>query len=203
MNKEKTSIMRLIIPFIILVMLSILLITSAVALYVISSDKVNNTFTPAKPKLPTIQKTVGEDGTITDIKVSVGDTEYPVYVRAKYIITWQMTDGTVVFERPEQGVDKDYTLAMYSSKNWQTYTWTQGGESYFDDYYYYNKPLSKGGVTDVLIASFKSLKPNGSGPHDSTLKLQVIVQTVQAVGSLDENPNTLAWQDAWQGYLMN
>ena len=166
--------------------------TGVYAKYVRQAGNVENTFAPAVSIIPEIKSGM------SDIDIAVGPTDYPVYVRAAIIVTWQDNDGIVHFTKPAAGTD--YTLALNLTN------WEQGG----DGYYYCKEPVKSTqetpGKTPVLI---NSCTQTGTPPAEGyALNLEVIAQTVQAVGYTDGDgvdPATEidAYKDAWGVSLDN
>lgn len=196
---------------------AIIFTTLAYALYIRYTEKMSNTFDPAYSTDPVINETFNKY-LKENVYFNVGVTEYPVYVRAKIVVTWQkknpdydpnddppsdeyLTD----FKTPEEGAGKDYEIkfanlstggSLMSGKS----EWVYRAE---DGYYYFTAPVSSGESTDVLIDSCKQLK---DGPDGYALNVNIIVQTVQAVGYTDGYDGTgdaeqyKAWRDAWGIY---
>lgn len=168
----------------------IAVITASVyAAFLRKSDTVQNTFSPAVSKIPEIQEII-EDNAKKDIKISVGKTDYPVYVRVALVFNWQEKgnkNGVIYFSKPVK--DKDYTLKINESK------WEQKS----DGYYYYKDPVPSNGVTDTSLIT--ECKPISNAPDGYALSVNVIAQTVQAVGHTDEDskgtPTITALEDAW------
>ena len=154
------------------------------AAFVRNAGTVNNTFSPADSILPTIKEEF--DGNVKkDVKIEVGKTNYPVYVRAAIIVNWQEAgndNGPYYFEPPKP---EDYELVINDAK------WIKYG-----DYYYYTEPVESDGTTDTLIVS---CKPKNPAPDDNySLSVTITAQTVQAVGRTD-NDTQSAVLNAW-GY---
>lgn len=161
------------------------------AYYIKNAGKVTNTFTPADSVQPEVVEDF--DGNVKEnVYVKVGNTGYPVYVRAEIVITWQKEDGTVYFANPIE--DSDYKLDLILSEAGSTTGWVKGN----DGYYYYQTPVESDGKTSALI---KKCVPISKGPtSEYTLNVEIIVQTVQAIGYTDgENSKPVidAYKDAW------
>ena len=108
-----------------------------------------------------------------DYAVNVGEPGYAVYVRAAVVVNWTNGDNILAT------VPTEYTMTM--GDNW----FEHGG------FWYYEEPIYQG-ATDPLIAAFSA-----TGEKTGyTLTVDVIAQTIQAVGTTDvgENP---AVTDAW------
>ena len=179
-EKSRLGILLIVIALIAVIAVPVL------AQYIKNSGEVTNTFTTADSVKPEIIETFVDNAIKKDVYFKVGDTGYPVYVRAAIVITWQDKDGTVYFSNPTK--DTDYTLDL-NSTDW---------EKRDDGFYYYKESIESGGKTTYLINECKQKK---EAPADGyTLSVEIIVQTVQAVGSTDgENgaPEIDAWEDAW------
>lgn len=186
---------------IILIVLAVVLVIAVpvMAYYLKNSGEVSNNFHPADSITPTVAERF-KNNVKEDVCVEVGVTEYPVYVRAKILITWKdKKTGNVIYEEPIApkpildgdkiiGYEGDYLIDLNLSNN--------GWVLESDGYYYYTTPVESGKKTDVLI---KSLVPNVD-TGDRYLSAEIITQTVQAVGFTDEdNTNGVipAYRDAW------
>lgn len=159
--------------------------TTVGASYLKNSGELKNTFKPADSVVPEIIETF-EDSVKKDVYFKVGITDYPVYVRAAIVITWQNEAGVVYFSDPIN--NSDYTIDLNLTE-WDLRS---------DGFYYFKNAVKSGGKTSNLINLCKQIS---AAPVDGyTLSVEIIVQTVQAVGSTDgENgaPETDAWKDAW------
>lgn len=193
---------------IILVALSAAFTSMLNAAYIKSSNDVVNTFDPADSVDPKIIEDF--DGTVKqNVYFEVDEnpdhlTEYPVYVRAAIVFTWQDETGVVYYSKPIEateydetnGYNGDYTIDLN----------TDGWELGADGFYYYKESVESGDKTDILIKECRQV--NAAPAEGYTLSVEIIVQTVQAVGytdgedNMDENdPNKIpAWDDAgWEG----
>lgn len=164
-----------------------LIATSVFAAYVKNSSVLKNTFNPADSPTPTITEKF--DRTLKkDVKFKIGNIEYPVYVRAKIVITWQDKYGNVYYSEPKKGLD--YKIVL-NDTDWEY--------NEADKFFYYNKVVESGGETKNLI---ETCEQTDKAPADGyTLSVEIIVQTIQAVGYTDnEKDEKPAWQDAdWKG----
>lgn len=143
-----------------------------------------NTIEPAPEPTIQIQESLREENDRVvkeNVCVDVGNPGYAVYVRATIVATWQDQDGNIFYQMPTQGTA--YTLQI------NTEDWFQAGE-----FYYFKKPVNSG-KTDELIELCKWI---GDPPVDGyDLHVEVIAQTIQAVGTTDEG-NIPAVEDAWK-----
>lgn len=184
MNRKNKRISQFGILLIILTVLAALISVSVFAAYLRNSNEVKNTFKPADSVVPEIVETF--DGSVKkDVSFKVGDTDYPVYVRAAIVITWQNEAGIVYFSQPN--LNTDYTISL-NSTNWELRD---------DGFYYYKTSVPSGGQTSNLINVCEQI---GDAPVDGfTLNVEILVQTIQAIGSTDgENgaDEIPAWEDA-------
>lgn len=155
------------------------------ARYIRRAGDVKNDFNAAVSVNPTVMEVVDDPLTgMQKVSVQVGDTDYPVYVRAEIVITWQNEAGIVYFSKPD--TSRDYELVLNLTDGWK-----EGN----DGYYYYTKPVESGEATTVLISSCTQ-RSTATPPDGYTLSVEIIAQTVQAVGSTDDDTK-LAYQDAW------
>ena len=190
---------------IILVALSVAFTSMLNAAYIKNSNDVVNTFKPADSIIPEIVEDF--DGTAKkNVYFEVGDTEYPVYVRATIVFTWQDETGIVYYSKPIEatpilsdggeiiGYDGDYTIDLnLSDTDWEY--------NEKDGFYYFKNPVKSGDKTGILINECRQV--NAAPVEGYTLSVEIIVQTVQAVGYTDEdNENGVipAYQDAWNLY---
>ena len=134
------------------------------------SGSVNNTFTPETERNPSISETF-EDNVKTDVKVNVGDLDYAVYVRAAIVVVWKNNDGEVYGQMPEAG--KDYEIHLNVG---QEAPWFQQGN------FYYCRDRVDTGETAILI---HQCKPLVAAPTGYYLHVEIVAQTVQAVGTTD------------------
>ena len=206
-------------------LLLVLLLTAMVvavpvsAKYIKRTDDVNNKLKPADSVNPPIEESFnGEIKENVYFRTDETDnkTDYPVYFRVKILITWkkwvpyetETDDNTdtvpenpqdyeaeglgeyvVHFKEPVKG--KDYILTLAGNEEWVY--------NKADDYYYYTELVPSGGQTKALIEKCELLKDTINPPEDGwRLSVELIVQTVQAIGHTDESDNERpAYQDAW------
>ena len=164
---------------------------------------VSNIFRPAVEKVPNILE--GDDGNTFDgitkekVRVSVGATGYAVYVRAAIVVNWEenkedaegkktIIADTGVFHGDAPIAGEDYIIDLNVETN---EPWFCGA----DGFYYHKAMINSEGVTADLIKSCKMV--TGKVPDGYHLKVQIIAQTIQAVGGTDAD-NTPAVTDAWK-----
>lgn len=166
------------------VLLPALLILSAItvsvfALFLKSTPETKNTFTAAVSVNPEITE-LFEENLKEDVCVRITDKGYPVYVRCAVVVNWKDENGYVHIEKPVENTD----YILEAGTNWTKMD---------DGFYYYNYPIQTGETTPLIV----KCEPVGNSPDTAyKLSVNIISQTIQAVGSTDEN-NTPAHIDAW------
>lgn len=177
--------------FLLIVLLAAAVVTSsAIAYFIRNTGEVTNDFSPAGSVNPEINETF-DNNVKENVSIKVGKTGYPVYVRAAIVITWKDKDGIVYFSEPTK--DTDYTITL-NAPDW---------EQKDDGFYYYidstksDNPLmavqSDGSTKELII----ECEPLNDAPADGyTLSVEIIAQTVQAVGTTDDDLKD-AYEDAW------
>ena len=165
-----------------------LAISLTVAVYAYLSTiggSVTNTFMPDVETNPSIDETFTEN-VKTNVSVNVGELDYAVYVRAAIVVTWQKTETVggvdqvhVYGQLPVAGTDYSIDINAGNDKPW----FQQG------DFYYYrqkvdSKEPNEAVFTEVLI---NSCEPLTSAPTGYSLHVEIIAQTIQAVGTTDRN----------------
>lgn len=168
-----------------LVMLAVLMAVAAIAVptlayYMRKSNDLVEDYGPAESGKPIV---VMPGGQVSNVTVKVEDEGYPVYVRAVVVINWQNEQGDQVAFSPAS-----YNLTI--GKDWKTVV-DKGGNTF----YYYTKPVASGGVTTALIDSCNTNPSDDSITIGYSLRIEVIVQTVQAIGT--DGNSKFGWQDAW------
>ena len=169
-----------------LVILAVLGLTvGGVAAYLsTSAGSVENTFAAAAPTDPVIVETFTENASLVkeNVRVNVGDPGYAVYIRAAVVVTWRDDAGNVLAQTPVK--DTDYTISM--------------GEAWFaQDGFWYCKTMVNSGDSPVLINECTVTAQKG----DYHLHVEIIAQTIQALGTTDGDAPIPAVQDAWGVYV--
>ena len=191
MKSEQTKIKRLVPLIVALVVLVVVMAVAVptIARYVLNAKGEGGEHTPAEPSDPSINADADDNG-MKNVSISVEDNGYPVYVRVVIIFTWQKPadgdddDADVYYVQPK--ADVDYTLDL-NTTDWKL----------IGNYYYCTNPVESGKTTAVLINSCERIPDGGADvPEGYELNVEIIVQTVQAVGATD-NGDVPAWQDAW------
>lgn len=195
--KKKMSRRTWINIIVIIVLVAVALLATFVgALYLKKTNDVKNTFSPAASIPPEIKEEFDHE-TKEDVYFEVGTTGYPVFVRAAIIITWKNGDDVVHFTKPVQDTDYEIRLKTASGDDW-----FYRGE---DGFYYYKNAVESEGKTTVLLEFCRQLD-TATPPEGYTLSVEIIVQTVQAVGYTDgemegdtikPGSEIEAWRDAW------
>lgn len=137
-------------------------------------DSANNSFTPEQDENPVISV----DSNTQKVSVDVGEPGYAVYVRAVVVVTWK-SESDVYATAPT------YTVTFENAEDWFEK----------DGFYYFKSSLYKGS-TSALTVDCSDTAPEGYELH-----VEIIAQTIQALGTTDgENP-TPAVQQAWGVYI--
>lgn len=150
-----------------------------------NSDPVTNTFTPDVAVQPVIR----EEFTGTEkrnVRVDVGNLGYAVYVRAAIVATWQNKAGEIHWKMPEAGqyVDSgDYYL-----------DWNDGDWFYHGGYYYLKTMVTDGETPELIKLCFQLAD---APDEDYTLHVEVVAQTIQALGTTDGDSPIPAVTAAW------
>lgn len=159
------------------------LLTGAAAAYLsAATDGVINKFEAETAVKPTVLETF-DYKTKKNVSINVGDPGYAVYVRAAIVVTWKNeTDGNVLSQMPHLG--SDYSITTGDG-------WQRGS----DGFYYYLSPVSSGKTKDLIV----KCEPLGSAPENGyALNVDIITQTIQALGTTDGDTPIPAVQDAWK-----
>ena len=190
MKSEKPMIRRFVPLLIALAVLAVVVavVAPTIAYYIINANDVGEDggdYTPAKPVDPSFSLSF-DNKEMRNVSIGVEDKGYPVYVRVSILITWQKVtedgDTEVYFGQPDEGTD--YTIEF-----------NQIGWEKLDDYYYCTSPVASGKTTGVLINSCV-LEDDADAPEGYVLNVEIIVQTIQAIGATDSG-DVPAWKDAW------
>lgn len=170
-----------------------LMIGSVVAYLSTSTGAVSNTFTADAATDPAVMEDFTGD-VKSNVAVDVGKPGYAVYVRAAIVVTWKDQNGNVYGMGPVASPAGDPDAGDYI---------IELGEGWFkgsDGFYYYEDPVAYDGNSDSskLTASLiESCKPvDGKAPEGYGLNVEIIAQTIQAVGTTDEGGQP-AVTDAW------
>lgn len=172
-------------------------LTVAVYAYLSATDgPVTNTFTPDVETNPSIDETF-TDNVKTNVSVNVGELDYAVYVRAAIVVTWQKTvtvDGVeqvhVYGQLPVAETDYSIDINAGNDKPW----FQQG------DFYYYRQKVDStepnSNVSTAALINSVTEKADANKPDGYTLHVEIIAQTIQALGGTDAD-DTPAVTDAW------
>lgn len=174
--------------WLLIVILVIILPVGGVAAYLSAqTDAVTNTFTPETAVRPSIAETMTNNEK-TNVSVDVGDPGYAVYVRAAVVITWKDAHGNVLGKAPQ---DNAYDIE-YNDSEW-----------FEHDGFWYCKSMVTSGESPVLIKRCNPLA--GHTPEGYGLNVEIVAQTIQALGTTDvdeSHPKEIpAVQDAWGVYV--
>lgn len=213
MKSEKPLIKRLL-PFIVVLLALIVaaaIATPTIAYYIRSANEASQDYTPGESTDPSFGtgneqgstgpssgtgntdpsfQLGGDNKEVKDVSVYVPDDGYPVYVRVAILVTWVRKDNSsVVFDPPVEGEGNSYILDI-NTTDWEKK----------EGFYYCKTPIEYGDtnrLTPVLVNSCTLVgKVFQFDETDCFLNVEIIVQTIQAIGSTDENEKP-AWEDAW------
>ncbi|MCH5199273.1 MAG: hypothetical protein J1E34_10265, partial [Oscillospiraceae bacterium] len=196
--------------------------TLLIAYFIRNSAEVHNKFIPAKSIDPIVEEVF--NGTEKkDVKINVNKTEYPVYVRAKIIITWKFVlddditgrkKGDILFISPEEGklikakdpanpdsedeYSGDYIIDcnLFATGKENSWRLAEDGFYYYVDSKGELQAVESDRSTENLINYVKQVNLENA-PEGYSLSVEIIAQTVQAIGSTDEPLEKPAYKDAW------
>ena len=144
-----------------------LLLTAAIggttAFIVANTNQVRNEFTPGAVPIGV------EESFVNDVKENVqirNKGNVPAFIRAKVVATWKDSSG-YVSGTPVKA--EDYTIE-YNQTDWVK------GE---DGFWYYNKSVSMGDVTNPLITRCTKA---GTAPAGYDLSIEILAESIQAEG---------------------
>lgn len=149
---------------------------------------VTNAFVADTPTDPAVLEDNFTGNSKTNVKVDVGNPGYAVYVRAAVVVTWKDENGNVLGSLPIAGTD--YSI------DYNEDDWFKAG----DGFYYHRAPVAYDGKDDTskltknLINSCTPI--SGRTPAGYGLNVEIIAQTIQAVGTTDVD-NIPAVEAAW------
>lgn len=170
--------MALLISFVLVLTASVGVTT---AYLIAKTGSLNDVFAPSKVSCAVVETGyAGEDDEQTDVSakgsISVQNTgDVDAYIRAKVVVTWKKTDGTVCAQAPVLGTD--YSMVFAGSPNWSLAT---------DGFWYYKKPVEPGSTTDLLISSC-TLEADTSVPEGYYLSVEIVASAIQATAEAVED----------------
>lgn len=180
--KRKAKNRKSVLLLISMIMVLVIGVGGTIAYLVAHSEPVTNTFSMGTVPPHIVEKFDGETKEYVKVK---NEGTADAYIRAKVVVTWQKSDGTVYGKEPVLGTD--YTMTIPGT-NWEL------GD---DGYYYYTKVVQAGmTIEDALLTNGEVLE-NANNPDDSNynLAIEVLAQSIQADGedSSGRKPVILAW----------
>lgn len=137
--------------------LGLALAGATVAFVIVSTDKLNNEFTPAELSIASSNDGYGV----------INDGEVSVYVRAAVVCTWESTSQseTVLSKNPKLDIDYSFSCA-------------DGWIKAADGFWYYTRPIAPdAGVTVEMISS---LVDKGTAPEGYKLSFEVLFDAIQS-----------------------
>ncbi len=176
----KNNYMKKIGILLIAVLITSVAAASVLALFLKSTDKVENTFIPAVSANPVINETFSNN-LKEDVSIQITDKGYPVYVRCAIVVNWKDENGNIHIKKPIENAE--YNLEIGGN-------WTKNN----DGFYYYNAPIQTGETSPLIV----KCEPIGESPDTQYfLSVNIISQTIQAVGSTDLG-DIPAHKDGWK-----
>lgn len=151
-----------------------------------TTPPVDNTFTPEQEMQPSVIETTDSPLKLKEnVAVNVGNPGYAVYVRAAIVVTWKDADGNVYAQAPQAGTE--YIIDLNDTD------WFYNAE----DGFYYHKAMINSENSSILIEQCYQ----NESPYDNySLSVEIIAQTIQALGSTD-GTDIPAVTDAWGVYV--
>lgn len=171
MNSRKINILAAVL------IASVLLLTASIGTvyaYLSAKDVHTDTFAPATSIDPSVIVT-SQTGTAT-ASVTVPNAGYPVYVRAAVVVNWINKENGKICATP------DGAQYLVSTDGWK-----ENG-----NFYYYNSAIDAS--NDVVLQNTITVTYTEVDGYE--VQVQVIAQTIQAVGTVDNGTNTAVF-DAW------
>lgn len=212
--KHKKSLIRRLIPLlaVVIVVGAALAAVPTLARYIRGTRDVQNDFVSKGSVDPTVIWTKSEeDGMLKlqNVYFNVGETDYPVFVRVKILITWKAEDGSVLYLQPVKGsktiISREEEDRQVIKEGDYAIAYADSGWKQIGDYWYYTEGVVSKENTPTLVTYFEQLSEEPPIYREKyVMDVEFIVQTVQAVGRTDEDKDgeeIPAWEDAWKPYL--
>lgn len=174
-----------------LILIAVLAVTTATggvyAYLSAQTGPVENTLTAAEAPDIGIEENFpgGTNPVKSNVCVDVGDPGYAVYVRVAIVVTWQNASGEVYGQLPVAGTD--YSISLNTGNNAPWFYNSADG-------FYYLKAMVTSGKTAALI---ESCSQTAEAPKGYTLHVEIVAQTIQALGETDGNNPVPAVTAAW------
>jgi len=156
---------------------------SALAVLITQTTEVENVFGIAKSSVDIYEeftKTKKTDVRIVNDK----DSDMPVYVRARVLVTWKNSNGDVAPRLPQEGTDYHITWGDWKRGNADNKWFAVG------DTYYYASPLKPGETTANLIDECTSV--DSSTPSGYAMHVEIVASSMQ---TLPPEAVNQAWQE--------
>lgn len=143
----------------------------ALAVLITQTYEVENVFDIAKSSVDVYEEFTSTKK--TDVRIlNDEDSDMPVYVRARVLVTWKNSAGDVAPRLPQEGTDYYVTWGDWKRGNAQN-KWFAVGDSY-----YYASPLEPGDATANLIDECTS--EDSSTPSGYALHVEIVASSMQA-----------------------
>lgn len=131
---------------------------------------VTNTFTPAKAEI-SVEETLTND-VKNNVKIKNESDTFPVFIRARVIVTWKDEAGNVAPTAPVEGTD--YTIEWKDSSKVTGSNWVK----HSDGNYYHTAPVETGNTTGVLFTGCEPVA--GKAPAGYHLSVEIVADCIQA-----------------------
>lgn len=142
------------------------LVGTTLGFLVDQTSEIKNTFQSAKAKI-TVVEDITTSGVKNSVKIKNESDKFPVFIRARVIVTWKDDAGNVSATAPVEGTD--YTLTWTKENYWVKHT---------DGNYYYTNSVDVGDSTGILFTDCKPV--DGKAPEGYHLSVEIIADCIQS-----------------------
>lgn len=141
------------------------LVGTTLGFLVDQTSEIKNTFQSAKAKI-TVVEDITTSGVKNSVKIKNESDKFPVFIRARVIVTWKDDAGNVSATAPVEGTDYKLT---WTKENWVEHT---------DGNYYYTNSVDVGASTVYLFTDCKPV--DGKAPEGYHLSVEIIADCIQS-----------------------
>lgn len=141
------------------------LVGTTLGFLVDQTSEIKNTFQSANAKI-TVEEAITTSGVKNSVKIKNESNKFPVFIRARVIVTWKDDAGNVSATAPVEGTD--YTLT-WTKENWVEHT---------DGNYYYIKSVDVDASTGILFTDCEPV--DGQAPEGYHLSVEIIADCIQS-----------------------
>lgn len=141
------------------------LVGTTLGFLVDQTSEIKNTFQSAKAEI-TVVEDIATPGVKNSVKIKNESDEFPVFIRARVIVTWKDDAGNVSATAPVEGTDYELT---WTKENWVKHT---------DGNYYYTNSVDVGDSTGILFTDCKPV--DGKAPEGYHLSVEIIADCIQS-----------------------